>query len=135
MEGLSKLDDIQLLTALVLGEAEAEPLLGKIAVACVVRNRVNDKRWADTWREVMLQPYQFSCFLPEYFRPEIIQQDRQDPVWRECSFSAFGVYNRYIRSEAKGANHYFSSIMKEEPYWAKGRDPVLEIGKHKFYKL
>lgn len=131
---LTPLTDIELLTALVMGEAEAEPLLGKIAVACVVRNRVNDKRWPDTWKEVMLQPKQFSCFLPEYFRPSIIKQDQQNPVWRESYFSAFGVYNRYILAEARGANHYHANYI-ETPYWVVGKTPVLEIGKHKFYKL
>ena len=129
------LDDIDLLTALILGEAESESLMGKIAVACVVRNRVNDKRWPDTYKKVMLQPKQFSCFLPEYFRPSILTRNRQDPVWREAQIAAFGVYNKYIRSEANLANHYYSKIMKEEPYWAKGHEPVLEIGLHKFYKL
>ena len=33
---LEKLDDLDLLLALVMGEAETEPLLGKIAVAQVV---------------------------------------------------------------------------------------------------
>ena len=131
---LTTLDDIDLLTALVMGEAESEPLLGKIAVACVVRNRVNDKRWADDWKSVMLQPYQFSCFLPEYFRPEIIIQNRHSPVWREANFAAFGVYNRYIRAEALGANHYHADYI-ETPSWAKGHNPVLVVGKHRFYKL
>ena len=131
---LDSLDDIELLTALILGEAESEPLLGKIAVACVVRNRVNDKRWADNYRDVMLQPYQFSCFLPEYFRPEIVKQNRHSPVWRECNFAAFGVYNRYLRAEALGATHYCADYI-ETPYWAKGHEPVLIIGKHIFYKL
>ena len=131
---LSKYSDIELLIALVMGEAEGEPLQGKIAVACVVRNRVNDERWPDTWRGVMMQPNQFSCFLPEYFRADIFKQDRLNPVWREAHLAAFGVYNRYIRAEARGANHYYATII-EEPYWAKGRNPVLEVGKHKFYQL
>ena len=128
------MDDIDLLTVLVILEAEAEPLLGKIAVACVVRNRVHDKRWPDRWKEVMLQPKQFSCFLPEYFRPEVLTRSHQDPYWRESHFAAFGVYNKYIRAEANHANHYYSTDI-QEPYWAKGHEPVLEIGKHRFYKL
>ena len=131
---LTNLDDIELLTALILGESEAEPLLGKIAVACVVRNRVNDPRWPSAWRDVMLQNKQFSCFLPECFRPSIIKQNRRDPVWREANFAAHGVYNKYVRSEANGANHYHADYI-ETPYWVKNKDVVLSIGKHLFYRL
>ena len=134
IDDLKKLDDIELLTALVLGEAESESLIGKIAVACVVRNRVRNKRWPDAWKEVMLQSKQFSCFLPEFFRSEILEKDRLNPVWRECNFAAFGVYNKYIRAEAHGANHYHANYI-DPPYWTKGHKPVLIIGKHVFYKL
>ena len=60
---LKELSDIDLLATLIRGEAEGEPLLGKIAVACVVRNRVEDPQWPDAWSGVMLQKYQFSCFF------------------------------------------------------------------------
>ena len=58
MDTLEQLNDLDLLTALIMGEAESEPLLGKIAVACVVKNRLNDRRWGNTWQDVMLQKYQ-----------------------------------------------------------------------------
>lgn len=51
------LDD---LTALVLHEARGEPLMGMIAVARVVLNRVDDPRWPGTERGVIYQPHQFT---------------------------------------------------------------------------
>jgi len=34
---------------------------------------------------------------------------------------------------SKAANHY--SRVEEQPYWAKGQQPVAVIGRHAFYKL
>ena len=82
------MSDIDLLTALCMGEAEAEPLLGKIAVAQVVYHRTQDNRWPNGWRDVMLQPYQFSCFLPEFIRPEIFMHRWNSIHWRECKLAA-----------------------------------------------
>lgn len=127
--------DVDLLTALCMGEAEAEPLLGKIAVAQVVSHRVQDPRWPSEWRDVMLQPYQFSCFLPDYFRPAILQHNWQSIYWREAKLAAFGVFQKYVRDVVHGANHYHATWLKTKPKWARKQTPVAEIGQHLFYKL
>ncbi len=134
IENLDKLTDVALLQALIMGEAEAESILGKLAVACVVRNRVGDSRWPNNWKGVMLQESQFSCFLPEYFRPEILERNWRQMAWRESCFAAFGVYNEYVRDVTGGSNHYYAT-WSEMPYWAKGNEPVMEIGQHRFYRL
>lgn len=132
---LESLDGLELLIACVMGEAEAEPLLGKIAVACVVRNRVNDHRWPNSYKEVLLQRSQFSCFLPKYFRPVILKHRFKDIYWRECKYAAWGVYFNWVMDVTNGANHYHSVDMEEPPYWAKGEHPVLRLGSAWFYKL
>jgi len=132
---LKDLDDMDLLTALVMGEAEGEPILGKIAVAWVVKNRIKDKRWPDMWQEVMLQPKQFSCFNSTLLRADILKHDWRNPVWKECKYAAFGVYTHYIRDVTNGANHYHATWLKPPPRWAEGHDPVITIGGHRFYKL
>lgn len=43
----------------VLQEADGEPFDGKVAVAGVVFDRVEDPRWPDTITGVLEQPYQF----------------------------------------------------------------------------
>ena len=52
--------EIDLLARLVRAEAQAEPLQGKIAVACVVLNRVESPRFPDSIRGVIYQRGQFS---------------------------------------------------------------------------
>lgn len=134
MDELRILDDIDLLIALVMGEAEGEPILGKIAVAQVVKNRMNDPRWPDDWKGVMLQKSQFSCFLPAYFRPEILKHS-WSPAWKECKFAAFGVFNDYVRDVTGGANHYHADWLNPKPKWANPEKETLTIGDHIFYAL
>lgn len=51
--------EIDLLARLVRAEAQTEPLEGKIAVACVVLNRVESPQFPNTIREVIYAPGQF----------------------------------------------------------------------------
>ena len=132
---LEQMDDLSLLTALVMGEAEAESLLGKIAVACVVRNRLKDRRWPDTWQGVMLQKYQFSCFLPDYLRPEITMEHWDRIAWRECRFAAFGILVDYVNDMTDGCNHYYASWLKKAPSWTEGQHHIMGVGQHLFYRL
>ena len=134
MESLEQLNNLDLLTALIMGEAEGESILGKLAVACVVKNRLGDRRWPNTWQRVMLQKYQFSCFLPGYFRPEITSQHWDKIAWRECRFAAFGLLDGYVSDVTDGCNHYYASWAKE-PSWAKGKRHIMGIGGHLFYRL
>ena len=126
--------EFDLLLACVLGEAENEPLFGKLGVACIARNRVNDPRWPDNYKDVLLQPYQFSCFLSDFLRPEIFNRSYDKSWWREAKFAAFGVYYDWIQDVTQGANHYHA-VSIDPPYWAKDRHPVFRMGEHWFYKL
>lgn len=136
MEALdfSKYTDCDLLIACIRGEAEAEDVIGKIAVACVIRNRVNDKRWPDTYGKVVLQKKQFSCFLPQYFRPVILQHEFDNIYWRECKFAGFGVYHDYLKDITHGANHYHAHYI-DEPGWAWDKKACFQWGLHVFYRL
>ncbi len=132
---LKDCNEFDLLLACIRGEAEAESFHGKLAVACVVRNRVNDKRWPDTYKEVLLQSKQFSCFNPDLLRPEIFEHEWNEFWWRECKFAAWGVMYDYIRDVTQGANHYYAVDLIDPPYWAKDEHPVFRASGHWFYKL
>jgi len=130
---LLEYDDEDLLIALVRGEAEAESIIGKIAVACVVQNRVNDPRWPGGWKSVILQPKQFSCFLPAYFRPEIMQHNWANMYWRECKVAAWCVMNHYVRDVTGGANLYWNPDIIKKPDWDWSKVTLLKrIGGHQF---
>lgn len=137
-------DDLDLLMLLVWGEARGETFDGKLAVAWVARNRREDPRWPDDWRDVILQPKQFSCFNPEdpnYTKLVNIRMRYNDAVLRECKAAAFCVMHDWVRDLTKGANHYYRPKNNKIPYWAADKVhkevplPYLEIGNHRFLRL
>ena len=142
---LADLDDINLLTALLVGEAAGESFLGKLAVAWVVRNRLNDPRWPDDWQKVMLQKWQFSCFngLPrdgsEIPQPLIrwMFSNKFDQLWwRECKYAAHGVLYHWVGDSSEASNHYLNpNKLQTMPSWADPDKLVIVIGDHHFYRL
>lgn len=120
----------------ILGEAEGEPYLGKIAVANVVMNRSRDKRWPGDIAKVCLQPKQFSCFnagsprLPKMSNPMLSSTEM---VWQDCFTAAAAVFFRFEDDNTKGANHY--ATIETFPKWAKGETPCSVVGQHKFWRL
>jgi N-acetylmuramoyl-L-alanine amidase len=55
--------DTFLLALAIYREARGEDLAAKIAVGCVIRNRVQHPSWyGRSWFEVITKPYQFSSF-------------------------------------------------------------------------
>lgn len=67
MDYFNRLTDIELLALLVAGEADNQPLAGRVAVACVAVERLRRGRWGDTLHKVITQPYQFSTFNDDHY--------------------------------------------------------------------
>ena len=133
MKPLIDYSDEDLLSALIRGEAESESIAGKLAVGWVVRNRVSDDRWPGDWKSVILQPKQFSCFLPDYFRPEILRHEWSNIYWRECRLAAWAVINTYVRDLTGGANLYWNPEIIAKPNWDWSKVTLLKrIGSHQF---
>jgi spore germination cell wall hydrolase CwlJ-like protein len=124
---------IDILRSAIIGEAEGESVVGKMAVACVMMNRTKDKRWPGNYKDVCLQPKQFSCFEPKYQRSSMFKHDWSKDWWREAHFIAWGLLHGYFRDITRGANHYHA--VGTIPYWAEDQEPVAAIGGHLFYKL
>ena len=123
---------VSLLALAIWREARGESFLGKIAVAEVVKERVESKRWPAKYEDVILQPWQFSAFNkndPNAFKfpnPETHE-------WKESYYAAYDTYFGDNSGVAKGANHYV--VKGVNPFWAVGHEPVVVIGQHEFYKL
>lgn len=142
MEALKNHTPGELLTALAYGEARGESLEGSAAVMMVVRNRVLHPRWwGRSWKEVMLKPWQFSCFNANDPNREMLIEmmddplgSAEDPEWREARFLVAGVFNGDIQDMTKGATHYHVTDMARPPMWASLLTPTAVIGRHSFYK-
>ena len=103
-------------------------MIGKRAVANTILARCFDRKWPDSVKDVVLQPYLFSAFNqndPNYTK----YPDDSDPAWRDCIQAA----EQAIASPDLWANHYHTvDIM---PDWHDPSKIVGKIGRHVFLKF
>jgi hypothetical protein len=132
-------DGADLISQVVYEESRGESFIGQIAVAEVLRNRVNDPWWADTYEGVIYQDNQFAL-----------------PQGKSGASAGQAVQHAVNGSDiVKGAQYFFSNDPEivpnywvvnstapkpkegERPYlvpkWAKDLQFVVRIGKHDFY--
>lgn len=128
------LSEIELLARCIYGEARGEPDAGKLAVAHVVLNRVRANGfYGKSVREVILKPWQFSCF------------NDKDPNLPKIAAETFSKYPidicRVIASLAiqsltvdptGGATLYHAQSVS--PEWKDKVRFLCRIGSHSFYK-
>jgi len=131
----------------IYAEAGGEPVEGKIAVANVVRNRVNSnnkplfgkKDEPDLWKSVILRPWQFSWTTAKDINTNILVnrmwnlQNYDLTVFKECFFIGFGIMNGFIKDNTGGAKFYYATYI-QAPSWALQKTFTKQIGKHKFFK-
>ena len=138
------LTDHHALALTIWGESRGGPIEGRVSVANVIRNRLNTGRWGDTYRAVVLAPWQFSCWKPQGGQAnynavqnialQLVNDEKpEDAVLRECLWIAHGIIGEWIQDSVRRATHYHTSSMKPKPYWANGRDPIVECCGHMFY--
>jgi spore germination cell wall hydrolase CwlJ-like protein len=146
-EPFSRLTDLETLALTLWGEARGEPILGKLAIACVVRNRSLARHL--TIKETCLQPMQFSCFTPKGGKTNygfvkkkaeaILKHDTaamSDPAWLECQWIALGVLQFKVRDITGGADHYMTTDLYESkpPKWASKMKVAYTNGEHTFLR-
>ncbi len=124
-------NELTLLTMCIYGESRSESYEGKLAIGYVVMNRLKERKWfGKTLREVILKPYQFSCFNqndPNYrklFKPQV-------RYWKECFKAAWNAYSKLGQDPTEGANHYCRYNIT--PKWIHKMDHKKKIGNHIFY--
>ena len=114
----------------LLAEARGEGQRGMAAVACVIRQRAEERGLS--FKQVCLQKWQFSCWNgkdAKDLKHLLEEPQAKYALWLEANMDK-------LKPDALGhANHYHATWMKKLPYWAKGKKPVKIIGQHAFYKL
>lgn len=126
--------DIDALARTLWGEARGEGEDGMRAVAAVIVNRMNDKRWPNTLAEVCGQPYQFSCWnKSDPNRAKMQAVTEADPQFAKARAIATVAAMGKLNDPTNGANHYHHKAVA--PPWSKGQTPVAKIGQHHFFKL
>jgi|TARA_Y100000310_G_C20645096_1_gene796090 spore germination cell wall hydrolase CwlJ-like protein len=114
----------------VYREARGESAYGKQLVAQTIENRVTDARWPDTYRDVVLQPWQFSAFNPNDPNALVFPRPGSES-WAECVAAATVVLE--ADAPLTTANHYHTTAV--EPGWAAAGQIVAREGAHLFYAL
>jgi spore germination cell wall hydrolase CwlJ-like protein len=120
--------DVELLGKLIYGEARSCSDTEKIAVAYTALNRVSDgdPRNGDTLREVILKPYQYSCFnSKDPNSAKIRSAHKNDPqVYRECLEIAEKVLSGKYKDPTNGAINYHTNNIAKKPDWARKLDRI-----------
>ena len=127
-------------------EAKNQSLVGQVATAQVVMNRVEDDRFPNTICEVVKQgPTRPSCEDPEkeypikhrcqfsWYCDGKDDTPKNEKAWRKAQDVAFLVlYNKIQLDVTEGATHYHATYVK--PAWAKTKKRTTRIEKHIFYR-
>ncbi|MDQ1145676.1 N-acetylmuramoyl-L-alanine amidase [Bacillus sp. SORGH_AS 510] len=121
-QGYSK-HEIDLLARLVRAEAEIEPYQGKVAVACVVLNRVESDKFPNTIKDVIYQKGQFQ---------PVSNGEINKPADKD-SINAVQEALKEKRNVAAGSLFFYNPAIATSR-WLDSRTTTLVIGHHVFKK-
>jgi N-acetylmuramoyl-L-alanine amidase len=116
--------EIDLLARLVRAEAQTEPFEGKIAVACVVLNRVESSQFPDTIKEVIYEPGQFQ---------PVSNGEIHEPADEE-SIAAVKEALSEKRNIVPESSLFFYNPDIATSRWLDSRATTVVIGQHVFKK-
>ena len=138
-------------------EAKSESFAGQAAVALVVLNRVNDKRYPNAICDVIYEGPTYESWktrkIPELSEKERVYYPRRDrcqfswycdgkadkvreeSAYQEAHRIAWLVLNGHIWDFTEGATHYHADYVS--PKWIKQKNmtKIVQIDNHVFYRL
>ena len=134
------IEAITCLTLNIYFESRNQPIEGQIAVSQVVLERVKSEKYPNTVCEVVFQgpTYSWSVNYPikdrcqfSWYCDGLSDKPKDKIAWLNSLEVAEKVYYG-LTDTVKGATHYHS--VKVDPWWAKYKVKVRQIGDHIFYK-
>ena len=126
-------EDYTCLALAIYFEARSEPIAGQKAVAEVVLNRVQDKRFPGTVCGVVFQnekwrhrcQFSFACDGRS-------DRPRERRSWEQARKVAAFVVAGVARQMTGTATHYHATYVR--PSWAKRLERTVQVGRHVFYR-
>jgi cell wall hydrolase len=110
-----QLTDEQLVALCIWREARGEMQMGKLAVGCVIRNRINaNSFFGHDWRNVILKPYAFSSFNVNDPNADKWPED-DEADWLDCVQAAQDVMDDHP-DVTNGALYYYSKPLTAPPH-------------------
>ena len=134
----------EMLTCLALNvyhESKNQSLIGQIAVAQVVMNRVKDKRFPNNVCDVVKQglTYKWNPSIPirnkcqfSWYCDGKSDKPREGFAWEQAVTVAHGVYYGNLDDFVEGATHYHAHYVT--PSWASTKSFITRIDDHIFYR-
>ena len=134
----------EMLTCLALNvyhESKNQSLIGQIAVAQVVMNRVKDKRFPNNVCDVVKQglTYKWNPSIPirnkcqfSWYCDGKSDKPREGIAWEQAVTVAHGVYYGNLDDFGEGATHYHAHYVT--PSWASTKTYITRIDDHIFYR-
>jgi len=125
----------------VYHEAKNQPLIGQVAVAQVVMNRVYDQRYPNTVCEVVEQgpTYSWKPDFPirnrcqfSWYCDGLSDTPTEKDAWDNAIMVANGVYHSNFEDFVEGATHYHAYYVA--PEWASAKTYIVRIEDHIFYR-
>ena len=123
-------------------EAKNQSMVGQIAVAEVVMNRVADSRYPNTVCEVVKQgpkykgsdvPVRHKCQFSWFCDGKSDEPKRDSKEWRMAQeYARIVLSGRIVLDVTEGATHYHATYVK--PSWAKTKTRTTRIESHIFYR-
>lgn len=127
-------EEFNILVQTVWAEARGDGYKGMRAVAEVILNRAhkNARCWPNNVKEVVLQQKQFSCW--NLNDPNLKKIKNLNKRSKSYQLAEKAVHDALKGSNmTQGATHYHTHRVR--PQWARGVNPVVKIGQHRFYKF
>ena len=123
-------------------EAKNQSMIGQVATAQVVMNRVADSRYPNTVCEVVKQgpkykgsdvPVRHKCQFSWFCDGKSDEPRRDSKEWRMAQeYARIVLSGRIVLDVTEGATHYHETYVK--PSWAKTKTRTTRIESHIFYR-
>ncbi len=121
-------EQMRCLAGAVYFESRGEPLSGQLAVAQVVINRAEDRRWPASYCGVVYQRAQFS-FVRGGRMPQIRSSSA---AWTRAKAVAKIAHEGLWESEASDAVYFHANYVR--PSWSRRKTRLAQIDTHVFYR-
>ena len=131
--GMDK-SDVLVMARTIWGEARGEDKEGQYAIAHVIKNRLDSKKWfsGKTLQDVCQKKWQFSCWNENDPNKDKMENLLAEDI-PEFLNIAKNVMDNLHDSNVGKSTHYYANYIKE-PKWAKGKTPICTMGVHSFYE-
>jgi N-acetylmuramoyl-L-alanine amidase len=125
--------EVCLLALVVWREARGEPFPAQLAVACSIRNRVqNPKWWGHDYATVITKKWQYSSIAAPNDPQLTLYPQTGDTAFEACLDLAGLVYDGQVANPMAGADSYYDDSILA-PAWATPATFVGKLGRLSFF--